>query len=62
MMTVSESDTVIVTTDGRARLDVQKLFEKSHVKQALKEMQDKIQKVSHATDSLLEKKPVDRKE
>jgi hypothetical protein len=48
MTVISESDTVIVTTDGRARLNVQKLFDKQHVKDSLKEMREKIQNSSQA--------------
>lgn len=42
MTGIPESDTVITTTDGRARLDVEKLFEKEHVKKRLEEMRRKI--------------------
>jgi hypothetical protein len=42
MKVISESDTVITTTDGRARLNVERLFNKPHVQQSLKEMRDKI--------------------
>lgn len=50
-----ESDTVIVTTDGRARLDVKRLFEKPDVKKSLRRMKETIRIVSHGTDAYLAK-------
>jgi hypothetical protein len=51
MPTVTESDTVIVTRDGRAQLDVEKLFQKAHVQESLRQMREKIEQARRSTDA-----------
>jgi hypothetical protein len=43
------SDTVTVTVDGRAIIDVRKLFAKKHVKDKLRRLQDKVVIVKPST-------------
>ncbi|MFN0105542.1 MAG: hypothetical protein ACKV2U_26080 [Bryobacteraceae bacterium] len=61
-MKVSESDTVIITTDGRARLNVEKLLDKQHVKDSLKQMREKIRHAPpEANASQAQYQPIDQR-